>query len=164
MDKAWAKIQKKLAESPDLSDEEKRILQSATADDVASANFIREAVGKQLGPILSSIGITGDPYDFFIDLLTLASFIQFISIGMLFYASESLGYNQGEAFRISGGLFLGYFSRPFVKIEQFISPLYNLLLKAVSPNTEYVIERASDEAIQSTVNKLGVMIVSGDTR
>jgi hypothetical protein len=162
VEKAWEKIKKNLASSPDLSDEEKDILKKASVDDVTSATFIKEAVAKQLGPLLQSIGVEADPYEFFIELLLLASFIQFVSIGMLFYSSEALGYDAGEAFRLSGGLLLGYMLRPFVKIEQFLQPVYNFLTKAIAgPNAEYVVERASDEAIQSTVSRLGIMIAAG---
>lgn len=162
LEKAWDQIKDKLARSPDLNDEEKELLKKATVDDVTSSSFIKEAVSKQLGPLLESIGIEADPYSFFIDLLGLATFIQFISLGMLFYSAEGLGYDTGEAFRLSGGLLLGYLLRPLVKIEQFLQPVYNLLTKAIAgPNAEYVVERASDEAIQSTVSKLSIMIACG---
>ena len=43
----------------------------------------------------------------------------------------------GEAFRAACGLSLGYFLRPFFKVEQLLSPVYNWGLGLFFPNVSY---------------------------
>lgn len=46
---------------------------------------------EQLGPLLKSLGVHDDPLEFFMDLLRLATALQLLSGGALFYGAELCG-------------------------------------------------------------------------
>jgi hypothetical protein len=68
------------------------------------------------------MGITEEPYAFFLDMFKLALGLQLGSAALVFYGAElGLGLDAGDAFRAVGGLALGYFLRLGIKVEHLVS-------------------------------------------
>ncbi len=68
------------------------------------------------------MGVSQDPYSFFMDLLRGALALQLGSAAALFYGAElGAGLDSGAALRCVAGLGLGYMLRLGIKIEQLVS-------------------------------------------
>ncbi|KXZ54506.1 hypothetical protein GPECTOR_4g571 [Gonium pectorale] len=135
----------------ELGPEEAQVLDSIKVDDLLGdkQDLMRKVADEQLGPMLRSIGISDDPLTFFLDLLRLATTLQLLSAGVLFYGAELLGgFDSGEAFRCVCGLTAGYLSRPFLRVETVLWPLYDWALQV----------EASPEDSATTLSRLGVAV------
>jgi hypothetical protein len=62
----------------------------------------------------------------------------------------------GEAFRCVVGLALGYLTRPFLKVEVLLAPMYDAVLQAVTPGAVYDVPPPTQDEVLATLNKLAV--------
>lgn len=84
-----------------LSAEEASIVDAITLEEVYDMDkLMAKLVDKQLGPLLSSVGVTESPVTFFIELIKLALFLQFVSVGCVWYGTQFWGHFD------SGGLLI----------------------------------------------------------
>ncbi|KAG1654929.1 hypothetical protein FOA52_004715 [Chlamydomonas sp. UWO 241] len=143
-----------------LGAEEAAMLDEVTYEDVMDGDkLLRKVTDAQLGPVLAAMGIDADPFSFFIELIKIATVMQLVSGAALFYGAELLGgYDAGEAWRLVGGLGLGYCLRPFFKMEQLLWPVYNAMLGVITPGEAYEVPPSSTQEMQSTLNRLGILI------
>ncbi|GLC33472.1 hypothetical protein PLESTB_000078600 [Pleodorina starrii] len=154
----WETIKKDVKK--ELSPEEAQVLESIKVDDLMGdqGDLMKKLADEQLGPLLSSLGINEDPLEFFVDLLRLATGLQLVSAGVLFYGAELWGgLDSGEAFRCVCGLAAGYMSRPFFKVEQLLWPLYDWGLRIIAPGAVYEVS-ASREESTTTLSRLGIAV------
>ncbi|EFJ52224.1 hypothetical protein VOLCADRAFT_120398 [Volvox carteri f. nagariensis] len=154
----WETIKKDVRK--ELSPEEAQVLDTINVDDLMgdTGGLMKKLADEQLGPLLQSLGVSEDPLTFFVDLLRLATALQLLSAGALFYGVELWGgLDSGEAFRCVCGLAAGYLSRPFFKVEQLLWPLYDWGLRILAPGAVYEVT-ASREESQATLTRLGVAV------
>lgn len=80
-----------------LNEEEASIVDSITLEDINSMDKLMEKlVDKQLGPLLASAGVTEPPVVFFFELIKLALFLQFVTVGCVWYGTQYWGhYDSG---------------------------------------------------------------------
>jgi len=156
----WEDLKKDLKKN--LSADEAKMLETISYDDLISGdNVMRKLANEQLGPILVAMGITADPFDFFMELIQMATFMQLVTVGILFYSAELFAhYDTGEAFRAAFGLTAGYMLRPFFKVEQVLWPVYNWGIRLLVKEATYEVPPATQEEVQSTLNKLGILIAA----
>eukprot|EP00879_Flechtneria_rotunda_P023515 GHRR01024877.1.p1 GENE.GHRR01024877.1~~GHRR01024877.1.p1 ORF type:complete len:196 (+),score=75.35 GHRR01024877.1:491-1078(+) len=130
--------------------------------DIQSDKVFRDISEQQLGPLLQSMGVEEDPYDFFIGMMKLALGLQLASAAVVFYAAE-LGFHldAGGAFRAVGGLFLGYFLRLGIRVEHLAWPLYNVFVQLlIRDDAVYDFPAATAAEWRETLNKLGLVVAS----
>ncbi|KAG2483562.1 hypothetical protein HYH03_017569 [Edaphochlamys debaryana] len=154
----WESVKKDMKK--ELTPDEARVLDTIKVEDLTGdpGDLMRKVADEQLGPILSSMGISEDPLDFFVDLLRIATAAQLLSAGALFYGAEWLGHlDAGEAFRCVAGLGVGYLSRPFFRVEQLLWPLYDGVLRLVAPGAVYEVETSREEST-TTLSRMGVAL------
>ncbi|WIA18279.1 hypothetical protein OEZ85_009746 [Tetradesmus obliquus] len=160
LDKTWQELKRDLKK--EMSPEQAAIIDSWNVSDIQTDKVFRDIAEQQLGPILQMMGISDDPYAFFLDMFKLALGLQLGSAALVFYGSElGLGLDAGDAFRAVGGLALGYFLRLGIKIETLAWPLYNAFVQLlIREDAVYEYPAASPEERQDTLNKLGLAIAS----
>lgn len=92
LSKVWDDLKKDLRN--DLDPEAAKALDSLSYEDLLNqdSQVMRKLAEEQLAPILQSMGIEDDPLVFFMELLQLATFIQFVTCGVLFYSAELWGH------------------------------------------------------------------------
>jgi len=162
LSKLWETMKSDMKKGADP--ESARLLDELKYEDLVGPNptkFFRELASAQLGPILEALGINEDPFDFFVEVVKLATFLQFVAVGMAFYSTELWAHaDAGAAVRVSGGLLLGFLTRPAFKVEQFMFPVYNDLLGRFFPQATYEVPATAREDAQGTLNALGVAIAA----
>lgn len=73
--------------------------------DSEPGDLMRKLADQQLGPMLSSMGISEDPLAFFTDLLRLGAALQLVSAAVLFYGAElGAGMDAGTCGVVGVGL------------------------------------------------------------
>lgn len=67
----------------------------------------------------------------------------------------------GEAGRAATALGAGYLSRPFLKIETILAPVYNVFISTFVPNATYSLPDSNNQAAYvSTLNTLGLTLAA----
>ncbi|GFR52804.1 hypothetical protein Agub_g15426 [Astrephomene gubernaculifera] len=143
-----------------LGENEAKVLDSLKVDDVMGegGDLMAKIAEEQLGPLLRSLDIAEEPLAFFTDLLRTATALQLLSAGALFYGAElGAGCDAGEALRCVCGLALGYLSRPFLRVELLLAPLYDWVLQRVAPGAVYEVSSSPEDA-QAVLSQLGVAV------
>lgn len=102
----WTDMKKQLKK--DADPESAKLIDQLSYEDLVgpnSGNFFRQLAEAQLGPILAAMGIDEDPFDFFVEVIKLATFLQFVTCGMLFYGTElwaHLDTGEGNVWTLIG--------------------------------------------------------------
>lgn len=75
-----------------LSQEEAKYIDDLSLEDMTSPDnkAIRKLAQEALGPLLTGTDV--DPLQFFLEVVGLATFIQFVTCGMMFYGTEFWGH------------------------------------------------------------------------
>eukprot|EP00199_Chlamydomonas_sp_CCMP681_P007058 CAMPEP_0119109562 /NCGR_PEP_ID=MMETSP1180-20130426/20554_1 /TAXON_ID=3052 ORGANISM="Chlamydomonas cf sp, Strain CCMP681" /NCGR_SAMPLE_ID=MMETSP1180 /ASSEMBLY_ACC=CAM_ASM_000741 /LENGTH=268 /DNA_ID=CAMNT_0007095393 /DNA_START=170 /DNA_END=976 /DNA_ORIENTATION=+ len=124
-------------------------------------SFFKKLADSQLGPLLGAMGINEiEPFEFFISVCRLSTFLQFISCGILFYSLENFAsMDAGQAAHATAGLALGYLTRPFFKMEAILYPLYNGVLRVLDVQAaDYTVLPSGRDAVRSTLNNCGITL------
>eukprot|EP00955_Chlamydomonas_euryale_P063467 358674-Chlamydomonas_euryale.AAC.4 len=94
--KLWADSKRDLKRN--LGEKESAMLDDLGYEDMMDfERLMRKVTEGQLGPVLQSMGIQEDPLAFFVEVVKLATFLQLVTCGALFYGAELIGsYDTGE--------------------------------------------------------------------
>ena len=89
----WEDLKKDLKK--DMRPDEAQLLESIKYEELVQDDngLFRRMAEQQLGPIMAQLGLENeDPLEFFLELIKIATFMQFVTCGMAFYSSEVFGH------------------------------------------------------------------------